>query len=67
MVSIDSKRCGELDKPIIVYNANHFFDELLVFLDKIYNEKFTDSSVKNCYKVTYTIKETLNYLNNIKK
>ena len=61
---IESKRSMEFDKPVVVFNANHYFDELFVFLDKLYNGKFTSSKVKDCYFVTSDVDECLEYINN---
>ena len=60
--SIDSKRSGELNKKIVIFNSNHYYDKLLEFLDKLYAEKFSDKSIKDCYLVTDNIDEVLNYL-----
>ena len=55
------------DKPIIIYNSNHYFDNLLLFFDNIYNQNFTNKSVKNCYYISNNITDTIEYLNNYKK
>ena len=64
---IESKRSGEFNKPIIIYNSNNFFDKLLDFLEKIYNEYFTDIKVKDCYLVMNSADDVVKYLTNIKK
>lgn len=61
--AIDRKRNKEFDKPIIIYNLNHYYDSLLTFLEKNYEEGFTSKKVKECYQVTTTVKETLAILN----
>ena len=33
---IELKRNNQFDKPIIIYNYNHFFDELILFFEKYY-------------------------------
>ena len=60
--TIDSKRTGLFDKPIIIYNSNHYYDELLSFLDKLYNEKFSPIDVKNTYYVTDDKEKVLSLL-----
>ena len=55
--SIDMKRSGEIDKPIIIYNINHYYDKLLDFLEVLYNEKFTTSEVKKLYQVSYDLED----------
>lgn len=62
--AIESKRSGEFDKPIIIYNTNHYFDEILSVLEKIYNENFADNIVSKCYHVSTSLEDTLNYINN---
>ena len=63
-VAIDLKRSGEISVPIVIYNSNHYYDELFVFLDKLYNEKFSPSSVKDVYHVSDSYEDTIKYLNN---
>lgn len=36
--AIESKRCHEFDKPIVIYNSNGYFDKLLEFMDNVYSE-----------------------------
>ena len=60
--AIDMKRCGELDKPIIIYNSNHYFDKLLVFLDKLYGDKFSPINDSKCYKVCNNLNDIINML-----
>lgn len=64
---IESKKNGEFDKPIIIYNSNNFFDKLLEFVEKLYNESFTDIKVKDCYFVMDKPSEVVEYLTNISK
>ena len=61
--SIDSKRCGEFNKPIIFYNSNHYYDKLFDFLERLYNEKFSPLADKNTYIVTDNKEEVLKILN----
>lgn len=64
--AIESKRCHEFDKPIIIYNSNGYFDNLLEFLDKVYEEKFSGFKDKRNYLVTNSISSILYYINNYK-
>lgn len=61
--TIESKRSGEFNKPIIIYNSNNYFDKLFLFLDEIYGQNFTSPSVKECYHISYNSKDTIDYLN----
>jgi len=65
--AIESKRCHEFDKPIVVYNSNGYFDKLLEFMDKVYSEKFSGFKDKRNYLVTDSISSILYYLNNYKR
>ena len=60
--AIDSKRSDEFNKPIIFYNSNHYFDKLFVFLDQLYNEKYSPIEVKDTYFVTDNIDKVIEYL-----
>jgi len=67
MSAIDMKRNGEFDKPIIIYNSYNFFDGLVCFFNKIYEEKFSSVNVRDCYYFASNAKDTLNYIKNHKK
>ena len=62
--AIESKRNKEFDKPIIIYNSNNYFDKLLLFLDYLYNQNFTDISVSGNYHISDSAEDTLNYIYN---
>lgn len=64
--AIESKRCHEFNKPIIIYNSNGYYDKLLEFLDKMYNEKFSNLKDKNNYLVTEKVSLILDYISNYK-
>ena len=65
--AIESKRCHEFNKPIVIYNSNGYFDKLLEFMDKVYSEKFSGFKDKRNYLVTDSISSILYYNNNYKK
>ena len=65
--AIESKRCHEFDKPIVIFNSNGYFDKLLEFMDKVYSEKFSGFKDKRNYLVTDSISSILYYLNNYKR
>lgn len=62
--ALESKRSAEFNKPIIIYNANNYFDKLLIFIDEIYNQKFSSPIIKDCYYISNSATDTLNYLKN---
>lgn len=53
---------GEHKKPIVIFNHKGFYDELLVFFDKIFDEKFAKAENKNTYFVTDNISDTIKFL-----
>ena len=65
--AIESKRCHEFDKPIVVYNSHGYFDKLLEFMSKVYNEKFSGFKDKRNYLVTDSIPLILYYINNYER
>lgn len=64
MAAIDMKRNGEINKPIIIYNCNNYFDQLFDFLEVMYTEKFSSFELKNIYHISNNISDTLDYINN---
>ncbi len=65
--AIESKRCHEFNKSIVIYNSNGYFDKLLEFMDKVYSEKFSGFKDKRNYLVTDSISSILYYINNYKR
>ena len=55
-------RSNEFNKPIVLYNYNNYYDNLLKMLDKVYKEKFADS--KLFYHVSNNATDTLEYITN---
>ncbi len=60
--AIESKRCKEFLKPIVIFNLDGYYDELLSFLEKIYAESFAKVLDKNNYFIAKTVEEVLNFL-----
>lgn len=65
--AIESKRCHEFNKPIVIYNSNGYFNKLLEFMDKVYSENFSSFKDKRNYLVTDSISLILYYINNYKE
>ena len=63
--AIESKRCHEHNREIIIYNSEGFYDELLSFIEKIYKEQFAKEYVREYYFVSSNKEEILNYINRI--
>ena len=63
-VALECKRNHELDKPIVIYNSNGFFDKLLDFMEVIYTEEFAYLKDKELYLVSNDVEEIKNYIKN---
>ena len=67
IAAIDKKRNGEIDKPIIIYNSNSFFDSLFDFINKkVYGENFSSKDIERCYYITDNVIDSLEYIYNYK-
>lgn len=55
------KKLKKHDKPIIILNVDHFFDNLLNMLDEMVELGFIIESDKKMVTVTTDIEETINY------
>ena len=60
--AIETKRCHDHDKPIIIYNSNVFYDKILEFLDMLYADKFAREKDRRHY-IANTQKEVIEYIN----
>lgn len=66
--SIIGGRVNKLfDKPIVVYNPNHFYDELLSFFSSLHKKKFTKIDVDDVVFVTQDLSEALDHFKSYKK
>lgn len=63
---IESKRAKEHNKPIIIVNLNHYYDNLIEQLNTMYHEQFADASDAKYYYITSNIEQTIQYLENLK-
>ena len=62
MTSIQCKKLGEHNKPIIIYNLNGFYDKILKQFKEIEEEKFDPVNQKQLYEVINDYKELEKYL-----
>jgi len=65
--SIESKRCHEHDRAIIIYNSCNYYDDLFAFLDKLYGERFANDYVKQNYFISSSKDEIISYINTMKR
>lgn len=57
--AIQNILCGAYSKPIIIYNSQGFFDNLLEHIKKLKTEKFVDSKTLKLFKVVSTKSDLL--------
>lgn len=65
--AIESKRCHEFDKPIIIFNSNGFFDKFKEMMEQNYRERFSKQSDSLNYVIANTIQEVKEYCEKYKK
>ena len=64
--AICSKRWGQIDVPIIIFNYNHYYDNLIEMLNYSIKENIGKENYNDTYKVYNNIKEMFDYINNYK-
>ena len=50
------------NKPIVIFNMNHFYDKMLEMIDFMISENTIPESNRNLFEVCYTVEETLDYI-----
>ena len=58
------KQLGRHNKAIVVFNINGYYDSLLKMMEYSIKEQFITADCVELYKVTNTIEETLEYIEN---
>ena len=64
ITAIDNKRTFGINKKIIIYNYNNFYDKILEIIDDLYKNNFCNEKVLDAFKVC-TTRESL--LQNIRE
>ncbi|MBP5679091.1 MAG: LOG family protein [Bacilli bacterium] len=57
-----SKICKDVDVPIILYDCNGFYDEIVSFIDKVHQAGFIKDKQMDQFKVAHNAEEVLSYL-----
>ena len=60
---IVQKQLGYSNKPTVILNTNHFYDNLLKFFDDIVSNGFANKSIHNALFVANTPEEAIDYIN----
>ena len=60
------KQLRQLDKPLVVYNVDGYYDEMLKMMDVAIEKEFIRDNVKTLYKVFTDVEEMLDYIENYK-
>lgn len=61
--AIHMKKINEIDKPIIIYNINGFYDDMLKTLDDLYLKKFINVDTKDLYQVRNNAEDIIDAIN----
>jgi len=64
---ITLKELGEHNKPIVILNYEGFYDPLLQFYEKMYEQKFAKQEFRKLYHVAPTINDAVDYIVNYKE
>lgn len=60
--TITLKQLNYIKKPIVLLNINHYFDELILFLNKAVELKFISEKDRQLIFITDNCEEALNYI-----
>lgn len=60
------KQLRQLDKPLVIYNINGYYDELLKMMDASIEKNFIRDGVNSLYKVCTNYDEIFSYIENYK-
>ncbi len=63
MTAIEAKKGKEFNKPIIIWNMDGFYDELIGLLNKLCLQGFSSKLINQIFVVANTAEEVLTYLN----
>ena len=60
------KQLSRHTKAIVIYNVNHYYDELLAFLAKTVKEEFLRDETLEIYEIFSNVDDIMDYLENYK-
>lgn len=62
ITAIESKRSGEHNKPIVIANVNHYFDDILKMFERTFHEGFADYKSRSLYHVSESLEDVTKFL-----
>ena len=65
--SVDSKRCHEFDKPIVIYDGGGYYEKLKIVLEDMAKQMFISSNMFDLYHFSNSALDTLEYIDNYYK
>lgn len=63
---ITLKQVGVYNKPIVIFNKDGFFDNILKQFEQFFEQKFAKQHSRNVYFISQNIDETIDYIENYK-
>lgn len=60
---IVQKQLGYNNKPIVILNTDHFYDDLLRFFENTISRKFANKATSELYYIANTSQEAVEYIN----
>ena len=57
---IEEKRSNDNDKPIIIYNENNFYKDIISIIDNLIKENFTSHDIYNSFTIINNFEEFKN-------
>ncbi len=64
LTAVDIKRTYNINKPLIIYNDNHYYDDLLNIIKKLEKSKFS-SNIESIYKIANNTSEVIKYIKDV--
>lgn len=58
------KQLGQTNKALAIYNVNHYYDDLISFLNKAVNDHFMDEEDMSLFYVSDNIDDIIEYIEN---
>lgn len=67
LIAICTKRWGMMDKPIVIYNINNYFKNLIEMLDYAIETNFGKENYRETYKIFDNLEDMFDYIEKYNK